>query len=70
LKKLVEQLFQNNIHLITGIRKNMKSKITGMADKVLLRKKSIIETVNDFLKNICQIEHTRYRSPVNFMVNL
>ena len=48
----------------------MKSKITGMADKVLLRKKSIIETVNDFLKNICQIEHTRYRSPVNFMVNL
>jgi len=69
-KKLVEQLFQNNIQLITGIRKNMKSKITDMADKVLLRKRSIIETVNDFLKNICQIEHTRHRSPVNFMVNL
>ena len=69
-KKLVEKLLQNNIQLITGIRKNMKSKIADMADKVLLRKRSIIETVNDFLKNICQIEHTRHRSPINFMVNL
>ena len=39
-------------------------------DNLLLRKRSLIETVNDFLKNICQIEHTRHRSPVNFLVNL
>ncbi len=42
----------------------------NISDKILLRKRSIIETVNDFLKNICQIEHTRHRSPVNFTVNL
>ena len=41
-----------------------------LADRVLLRKRSIIETVNDQLKNISQIEHTRHRSPANFLVNL
>ncbi|MFZ9739019.1 MAG: transposase, partial [Prochlorotrichaceae cyanobacterium] len=38
--------------------------------KILLRKRSIIETVNDQLKNLCQIEHSRHRSPFNFLVNL
>ncbi len=41
-----------------------------LTDKVLLRKRSIIETANDQLKNISQIEHTRHRSPTNFLVNL
>ena len=41
-----------------------------MADKRLLRKRALIETIIDQLKNIAQIEHTRHRSPVNFMVNL
>jgi len=39
-------------------------------DKLLLRKRAVIESVNDFLKNVCQVEHTRHRSLVNFMVNL
>ena len=39
-------------------------------DKIMLRKRAIIESVNDFLKNICQIEHTRHRSFANFVVNL
>lgn len=39
-------------------------------DKILLRKRAFIETVHDLLKNICQIEHSRHRSPLNFMVNL
>ena len=30
----------------------------------------IIETVNDELKNVCQIEHTRHRSIDNFATNL
>ncbi|MBW4459161.1 MAG: transposase, partial [Nodosilinea sp. WJT8-NPBG4] len=34
-----------------------------------LRKRPIIETVNDQLKNLCQIEHSRHRSPFNFLVN-
>jgi hypothetical protein len=69
-QKLFEKLWDDNIQLITGIKKNMKNRLMDMCDKILLRKRSIIETINDFLKNICQIEHTRHRSPVNFMVNL
>ena len=41
-----------------------------ISDKLLLRKRAVIESVNDFLKNICQIEHSRHRSPINFLVNL
>ena len=48
----------------------MKNKIISVVDKVLLRKRSLIETVNDQLKNIAQVEHTRHRSPANFVVNL
>jgi hypothetical protein len=42
----------------------------AMEEKVLLRKRVVIESVNDFLKNICQIEHTRHRSLANYQVNL
>ena len=41
-----------------------------LSDKILLRKRSVIETVNDELKNICQVEHSRHRSIINFMTNL
>lgn len=67
---LFEQLFAQGVHLITGIRKNMKNRLMPLQDKLLLRKRSIIETINDQLKNISQIEHTRHRSFYNFMVNL
>ncbi len=68
-QKLCELLFDNGVHLITKIKKNMKNKLLPIMDKILLRKRSLIETVNDQLKNISQIEHTRHRSAVNFMVN-
>lgn len=58
------------MELITSIRKNMKPQLMTMVDKLLLRKRSIIETINDQLKNISQIEHSRHRSTTNFMVNL
>jgi hypothetical protein len=48
----------------------MKNSLMSMADKILLRKRSVIETVNDELKNICQVEHSRHRSVANFMTNL
>ena len=48
----------------------MKNKLIPLGDKLLLGKRFIIETINDQLKNICDIEHSRHRSPVNFMVNL
>ena len=48
----------------------MKNILMDIGDKLLLRKRAVIESVNDFLKNICQVEHTRHRSLVHFMVNL
>ena len=69
-KDLFAELFARQIELITGIRKNMKNQLMPMADKLLLRKRAIIETINDQLKNISQIEHSRHRSFTNFLVNL
>jgi hypothetical protein len=67
---LFEELFIDGIHLITKIRKNMKNSLMHTYDKVLLRKRALVESVNDELKNICQIEHTRHRSFENFITNL
>jgi IS5 family transposase len=67
--KLFANLWDRNIQLVTKIRKNMKNKLMNFTDKLLLRKRAIIESVNDFLKNICNIEHSRHRSVANFFVN-
>jgi hypothetical protein len=67
---LTKKLFEQGLQLITAIRKNMKQKMMQLEDKLLLRKRSLIETVNDQLKNISQIEHSRHRSPHNFLINL
>ena len=69
-EKLQKLLFVDGIELITSIRNNMKNSLMQMSDKILLRKRSVIETVNDELKNICQIEHSRHRSVGNFLTNL
>lgn len=69
-KIIFETLFAKGLQVITPIRKNMKNRLMPYLDKILLRKRSIIETINDQLKNISQIEHTRHRSIWNFMVNL
>lgn len=69
-KDLFEKLFVDGVHLVTKIRKNMKNSLMLMKDKIALRKRALIETVNDELKNICQIEHTRHRSFANFITNL
>lgn len=68
-KDLAELLFVDGLHLITSIRNNMKNVLMELKDKILLRKRSVIETVNDELKNMCQIEHSRHRSFSNFVVN-
>lgn len=69
-QKLFDQLFAEDIQLITPVRKNMKNRLMPLQDRVLARKRSLIETINDQLKNISQIAHTRHRSPLNFLVNL
>lgn len=68
--ELFRELFESGLQLITQIRRNMKNRLMPVIDKILLRKRSLIETVNDQLKNIAQIEHSRHRSVANFMVNL
>jgi len=67
---LFESLFQKGLQLITRLRKNMKNKLMLLTDKLLLYKRGIIESVNDQLKNISQIEHSRHRSVWNFAVNI
>lgn len=69
-QELTDKLFKNGLQLITSVKKNMKNKLLPMIDKILLRKRSIIETVNDQLKNISNIEHSRHRSAKNFVINL
>lgn len=70
-KPLADQLRETfGLQLITKIRSNMRNQLMPLADKLLLRKRSIVETIIDQLKNISQIEHTRHRSPFNFLINL
>ena len=69
-KNLFEKLFVDGIQLITKLKNNMKGAMMSVSDKLLLRKRAIIETVNDELKNIAQVEHSRHRCFDNFMVNL
>lgn len=62
-QQLFDLLFADGVQLVTQIRKNMKNKL-------MLRKRAIIKTINNQLKNISQIEHTQHRSRFNFLVNL
>lgn len=69
-RALWEMLFEDGIQLFTKLKKNMKGHIMELQDKILLRKRAIIETINDELKNLCQIEHSRHRSINNFVINI
>ena len=70
-QKLVAQLLdEHQVQLVTFARANMQGRLLLHDDVVLLRKRAIMETIHDQLKNISQIEHSRHRSPLNFVVNL
>ncbi|MDO5075207.1 MAG: transposase [Bacteroidales bacterium] len=69
-QSLFETLFDRGIYIVTGIRCNMKNRLMNVYDKIMPRKRCIIETINDILKNVAQIVHTRHRSIENFCVNL
>jgi hypothetical protein len=64
------KLFNRGLRLFTGIRKQMKNYLLEFSDKLLLRKRSLIETMFNVLKNSMDIEHSRHRSPLNFLVNV
>lgn len=69
-KNLFQKLFVDGIQLITKLKSNMKGVLMSVSDRVLLRKRAIIESVNDELKNIAQIEYSRHRSVCNFAANM
>ena len=69
-KELFEQLLSRGLQLITPLKSNMINKLVPINDKILLRKRSVVETVNDQLKNISYLVHSRHRSLHNFMLNL
>ena len=69
-ESVFEKLFLDGVQLITKIRRNMKNKLMSVYDKIMLRKRSVIECVMDSLKNICQLEHSRHRSIHGFIINV
>lgn len=69
-EKLRTALREKDVDLITSLKRNMKPQILPLADKLWLRKRAVIETINNLLKNQAQIEHSRHRSVNNFFVNL
>jgi Transposase DDE domain len=69
-KVLHDELLANGLKLITLIRRNMKPRLMRLWDRLMLRSRSVIETINDQLKNVSQIEHSRHRSLTGFMVNV
>ena len=64
------KLWQRGLHLITGIRRNMRNHLMPLADKLMLRKRFVIETVLDILKCGMGLEHSRHRSVINAMVHV
>ena len=69
-KNLFQRLFVDGIQLITKLKSNMKGALMSVSDRLLLRKRAIIETVNDELKNIAQVEHSIHRYFDRFIINL
>jgi len=69
-QKLFDALLQQGLQLVTKVKSNMKNRLLTLWDKFLLRKRAVIESVNDQLKNISQIEHSRHRSIWNFLANI
>jgi hypothetical protein len=67
---LFEALCEGGVQLVTRLKTNMKNRLVSMFDKLMLRKRAVIESVVDQLKNISQIEHSRHRSVANCFVNL
>lgn len=69
-KELFKALYQRGLKLITGIRRNMKNYLMPLIEKILLRKRFLIETIFDILKIHMNLSHTRHRSPTNCCVNI
>lgn len=69
-QELFMKLYERGVEIVTRLKRNMKNKLMSLANKILLRSRGVIESVNNKLKACCQIEHHRHRHPLNFLVNL
>ncbi len=69
-KELFEKLFDRGLKLVTKVKKGMKNTLMLLEEKIFLRKRSIIETVFGYLKDRLELEHSRHRSPINFLVHI
>lgn len=69
-KNLFYDLYQRGLKLVTGIKAKMKNKLMPLKEKILLRKRAVIETVNGVIKNDFQISHTRHRSHINAFIHI
>lgn len=75
LSKLFAEFYQQGLHIVTAgrprkIRRKMKNVLMPLADKLNLRKRGLIESVNDLLTSVFDVEHTRHRSPINAQINI
>lgn len=70
LTKLFAEFYQQGLQLVTKLRRRMKNMLMPLADKLKLRRRGLIESVNDLLTSVFDVEHTRHRSPVNALVNI
>ena len=68
-QELADDLAKHDLKFITKVRKNMKKKMHSAFEKFFLRQRGIVETIIDQLKNLYHVEHSRHRSPINFLVN-
>lgn len=69
-KELFSRLYRQGLILITGIKKNMKNYLIPILDKIMLRKRFIIETIFGYIKEQFNIKPNMHRSPINFFASL
>lgn len=69
-KELFLKLYKRGLKLVTGLKRSMQNILQPLHEKILLCKRSLIETVFDYLKNKLMLEHSRHRSPVNMILHV
>ena len=69
LTKLFEEFYSQGLRLVTKLKRTMKNQLVELDDKLRLKKRALIESVNDILMSVQDIDHTRHRSPINALVH-
>ena len=67
---LFEEMMRTGVKIVTQLKSTMKTKLIEIDESELLKKRSVIESVFHLLKDILHLNHTRHRSPKNFIVNV